>query len=492
MSDWARVSAILERGLDLAAAERDQFFSREAAGDTALLRELRALSESYERADAAAFISEPLAAAEPDLMLDTLHPGQRIGAYEILEEAGRGGMGVVYRARDTRLGRDVAVKCVAEGASASQRERLQTEARLAARLSHPAIATVYALEERDAPAGSGPPQLFLITEFVPGETLRARLARGRLSRPDLDTSARALAGGLAAAHREGVAHGDLKPENIIVRPDGQVKILDFGLAELRREPAPLAAAAAVAGTPGYMAPEQLRGRHADARADVFAFGVLLFEMATGRHPFAGDRGAMLEAALSSRAAYDAPDLPADLAPIVGRCLSPDPAGRFASATELAAALDAAQPREGARDAPSRSVGWFLLHQRIVAALAAAMPVVMWIARPAFDRPWGSLIFLATLAGATIVVALRLNIDFVTREHPGDLRRHLQAVGRTLWMAELGLDTCALAAGLALADRVDWAAAVLFGCGIASIISLSVIEPATTRAALRGLPGKPHR
>jgi hypothetical protein len=491
MSDWARVSAILERGLDLPPAERDQFFSREAGGDAALLEELRALSRSYDRAEAAAFISEPLASAEPDLVLNTLHPGQRIGAYEILEEAGRGGMGVVYRARDRRLGRDVAVKCVAEGARASQRARLENEARMAARLSHPSIATVYALEERPA-AGAGQADLFLISEFVRGETLRAVLARGPLARADLDRYAQAIAGGLAAAHREGIAHGDLKPENVIAGAGGEIKILDFGLAAQRRDAVPLAAPEALAGTPGYMAPEQLRGQPADPRADVFAFGVLLFEMATGRHPFAGDRGAMLEAALSSRAAYDAPDLPARIRGIVRRCLSPDPAARFATAADLVPALAAGS----AADAPAprlaaRSVRWFLVHQRVVSALAAAMPVVMWIARPSFGRPWGSLLFLLTLAGATIVVALRLNIDFVTREHPGDLRRHLHAVGRRLWMAELALDTCVLASGLGLAGRLDWAAAVLFGSGIASIISLSVIEPATTRAALRTLSSKAH-
>jgi hypothetical protein len=362
---------------------------------------------------------------------------------------------------------------------------------MAARLSHPAIATVYALEEREP--GSGSAELFLISEFVRGETLRAVLARGPLARTDLDRYAQAMAGGLAAAHAEGVAHGDLKPENVIVGAGGAVKILDFGLAELRRGTAPLAPVEAIAGTPGYMAPEQLRGQPADPRADVFAFGVLLFEMATGRHPFAGDRGAMLEAALSSRAAYDTPDLSADLAAIVRRCLSPDPAARFASGADVVAALAAGAPLPAGGPAPqARSLRWFLVHQRVVSALAAAMPVVMWIARPAFGRPWGSLLFLLTLAGATVVVALRLNVDFVAREHPSDLRRHLHAVGRRLWMAELALDTCVLASGLALADRLDWAAAVLFGSGIASIISLSVIEPATTRAALRTLlPRQPH-
>ena len=479
MSDWARVSAILERGLDLPPGERDRFFIQEAGADTVLLGELRDLSRSFERAEAQAFISQPLAAAQPDLVLNTLEPGQRVGAYEIIEEAGRGGMGVVYRARDTRLGRDVALKCVAEGANASQRARLEQEARMAARLLHPSIATVFALEEH--PSRAGDTQLFLVQEFVPGETLRARLGRGRLAGSELHRGALAIAEGLAAAHREQIAHGDLKPENIVVRTDGQVKILDFGLAELRHETAPLAHADVLAGTPGYMAPEQLRGQLPDARADVFAFGVLLFEMATGRHPFASDRGAMLEAALSTRAAYEAPDLPPGLAAIVKRCLAPEPAHRFASGSEI---VDALTRPAGA--APDRSLRWFLLHQRIVSALAAAMVLVMWIARPYFTRPWGSLVFLLTLAGATAVVALRLNIHFMGREHPGDLPRHLRHVRRRLWMTEVALDTCVLASGLALADTLDWAAGVLFGCGVASLVSLSVIEPATTRAAIRGL------
>ena len=475
MSDWARVSAILERGLDLPPAERQRFFETEAAGNASLLIELRALSESFERAEAAAFIEEPLAAAQPDLMLNTLRPGQRIGAYEIVEEAGRGGMGIVYRARDTRLGRDAAVKCVAEGASAAQKSRLEREAQLAARLSHPAIATVYALEEIEG-------QLFLVTEFVDGENLRDRLARGQVDEPELSRFAADIARGLAAAHRQGIAHGDLKPDNVIVRRDGQIKILDFGLAETRPDAQTEALhRSGLAGTPGYMAPEQLRGAAATPAADVFAFGVLLFEMATGRHPFAGDRGALLEAALSSRAAFDAPDLPASIAAIVRRSLSPDASARYASAEGIVEALEAGA---GAAPPPGRSLWWFQMHQRIVAGLAIAIPLVAWIVRPEFGRPWGSLVFLLTLAGATVVVMFRLNTDFVARERPAELRAHVKHTRARLLMAELALDAVLFFAALALADRADWAAGLLFGCAVASIISLSVIEPATTRAAIR--------
>ena len=492
MNDWARVSAILERGLDLPRDARDRFFTEEAAGDTALLEELRALAHSYERAEATSFIDEPLASAQPDLVLNTLHAGQRIGAYEILEEAGRGGMGVVYRARDTRLGRDVAVKCVAEGASASQKARLEHEARMAARISHPAIATVYALEEHPAP-GAPQGQLFLVSEFVRGDTLRERLARGAIPEPDLSRFAKAIAAGLAAAHGEGVAHGDLKPDNVILCGPGEVKILDFGLAELHKGVAPVAGADAIAGTPGYMAPEQLRGHQADPRADVFAFGVLLFEMATGRHPFAGDRGAMLEAALSNRAAYDAPDLPPGIGRIVRQCLSPDPRDRFPDAAALSSQLDGGFVKAPAPEPERpRSVWWFLVHQRIVSAVIVTMVLIAWIARPEFGRPWGSLLFLLILAVATVVVALRLNADFIAREHPADLGRHLGAVGRRLWMAELVLDVSALGAGMALADRLDWAAGLLFTGGVSSIIAFSVIEPATTRAALRAISRQKSR
>lgn len=473
MSDWPRVSAILERGLDLPPDARERLFLDEAGDDLALLDELRALAASHDRAEAAAFIGEPLAAAQPDLILNVLQPGQRIGAYEILEEAGRGGMGVVYRARDTRLGRDAAVKCVAEGASAPEKARLEREARLAAQLSHPSIATVYALEEHEG-------QLFLITEFVAGETLRARLARGRIDEPDLSRIAAAMTGGLAAAHARGIAHGDLKPENVIMGTDGRVRIVDFGLAETRHDATPIAPDG-LAGTPGYMAPEQWRGGGATPAADVFSFGVVLFEMATGRHPFAGDRGALLEAALSTRSAFDAPGLPPGIAATVRGCLSPDPRDRFADAGALKAALGDPTPAS-----PGRAVWWFQVHQRVVSGLAAAIPAVAWVVRPEFGRPWGSLVFLLTLAGATVVIMTRLSAHFVARERPSELGAHLARNQRRLLAAELGLDVVLLVAALTLAGRDDLAAGLLFACATASLISLSAIEPATTRAALRDL------
>lgn len=475
MSDWPRVAAILERALEQPAADRARFIEQAAGGDAALLTELRALVASHARAEAASFIDEPLAAARPDLVFNLLAPGERIGPYEILEEAGRGGMGIVYRARDTRLGRDVAVKCVAEGAGARERERLAREARLAARLSHPAIATVYALEERDD-------QLFLISEYVSGETLAARLARGAIDEHGLRRTAAALADGLAAAHRGGVVHGDLKPANVVIGDEGAVKILDFGLAGERGDIAP-AAASALAGTPGYMAPEQLRGAPADARADVFSFGVLLFEMATGRHPFAGDRGALLEAALSGRTPFATTGVPPALAPIIERALRPAPDARFASGVELAEAL-ASDPRPR----PGRSLWWFQVHQRTVAAFAVAAPAVLWLVRQDLPRPWGSALFVLTFAGATAVLMFRLNADFVARERPADLERHVANTRTRIVSAELTLDAVLLAAALSLGGTSDGAAALLAGLAVASFLALTIIEPATTRAALDGIRG----
>ncbi|MBV8201832.1 MAG: protein kinase [Acidobacteria bacterium] len=292
-----------------------------------------------------------------------LQPGTRMGPYEIVAPLGAGGMGEVYRARDPRLGREVALK-VLPGAFAGdpdRQRRFEQEAQATGRLNHPNLLSVFDVGEH---AG----QPYLVAELLEGQSLRQLLDRGALPlRTALDYAGQ-IAGGLAAAHGRGVVHRDLKPANLFVTSDGRVKILDFGLAKLSPQEArdDLAAAttAGVAtetgvliGSIGYMSPEQLRGLPADARADIFAFGVILFEMLAGRHPFA--RASAVEtmsAVLHQEApglASLVPDLPPALDRIVHHCLEKNPADRFHSVHDLALQLDdAAAPEPPSRPRPA--------------------------------------------------------------------------------------------------------------------------------------------
>ena len=250
--------------------------------------EVLSLLDHHSRAGA--FLSQPAAEQAIELLLDDepLAPGAVVGAYTIVREIGRGGMGRVYLASDATLGRTVALKALAPHLlrDPAQRERLRVEARAAAALTHPGICTVYALEEIDG-------ELYIATEFVDGHTLGEEIrAPRRPSRDEMLRTARELAAALASAHAKGIVHRDLKPENVMRGRDGRLKILDFGLARIdaaaRPRPAPrMTQPGMLIGTPAYMAPEQINGLPVDARADVFAFGVLLYEYACGAHPFAG-------------------------------------------------------------------------------------------------------------------------------------------------------------------------------------------------------------
>jgi serine/threonine-protein kinase len=276
--------------------------------------------------------------------------GETLSHYEIVGKIGAGGMGEVYRARDPRLGREVAIKVLPSSLSQNTKRlaRFEQEARAVGALNHPNVLAIY-----DVGNDRGIP--FLVTELLEGETLRDRINSGSLTRRKAVEYAAQIADGLAAAHGRNIVHRDLKPDNIFITRDGHLKILDFGLAKLtERDPSnpvstespteALTDANVVVGTPGYMSPEQLHGEPADARSDIFAFGVILYEMISGRRPFVGDSAAEISASImrddpTPLSGLDRP-VPPTLDRMVRQCLEKSPDERFESAHDLAHMLRA--------------------------------------------------------------------------------------------------------------------------------------------------------
>src|SRR6266508_1652278 len=280
----------------------------------------------------------------------TLSSGARLGPYEILAPLGAGGMGEVWRAKDPRLGREVAIKVLPASFSqdADRLRRFEQEARAAGVLNHPNIAAVY-----DTGTHEGAP--FVVSELLEGETLRDRLAGGALPQRKTIDYALQVAHGLAAAHEKGIVHRDLKPENLFVTKDGRVKILDFGLAKLvhpeERGPLteiPTATArtepGVVLGTLGYMSPEQVRGQPADVRSDIFAFGAIIYEMLSGQRAFSGASAADTMSAILMKEPPELSLTNRAISPgldrIVRHCLEKNSEQRFHSAHDLAFDLEA--------------------------------------------------------------------------------------------------------------------------------------------------------
>lgn len=268
--------------------------------------------------------------------------GESLLQYEILDQIGKGGMGVVYLARDVRLGRTVALKVLPPGQSADpkRKQRFLREARAAAALNHPNIVGLY---EIGADRGVD----FIAMEFVPGESLHAKIQRGRLALAEISSYAAQIAAALAKAHASGVVHRDLKPGNIMITPEGEVKLLDFGLAQLSHHQTPskadsektetlseLTQIGSVQGTVAYMSPEQARGEAVDKRSDIFSFGVVLYEMLTGFRPFQGNNTVSILHAI----AFEQPapverlrtETPAALVEILGQCIEKHPEHRAQS------------------------------------------------------------------------------------------------------------------------------------------------------------------
>jgi len=274
----------------------------------------------------------------------SLNAGDKLGPYEIIEAAGAGGMGEVFKAKDTRLDRTVAIKILPTAIASMPgfRQRFEREAKAISSLNHPNICTLYDVgHENDAD--------FLVMEYLEGETLSDRLLKGPIPYDELIQLAVQIAAALDSAHQQGMIHRDLKPGNVMLTKDG-AKLLDFGLAKLQQESeaaqgvspitqtTPLTGAGTILGTIQYMAPEQLEGKEADARSDIFAFGALLYEMATGKRAFEGKSNATLIAAIIEREPASisviVPNMPPLFERLVKKCLSKDPQKRWQSASDL--------------------------------------------------------------------------------------------------------------------------------------------------------------
>lgn len=369
---WKEVERVLAEARALPSDARGAHIIAACGTDLELRREVELLLKQSESAEQRAGAGIVDARDQPTTRGRLA--GQHLGPYELTSLLGVGGMGEVYRARDVRLGRDVAVK-VLPAQLEEDRDRLarfQQEARAAAALSHPNVVTVFDVGVQD-----GVP--WLVMELLQGHTLRSSLGAGHALplRQALDYAIQ-IARGLAAAHGANIVHRDLKPENVFVTNDGQVKLLDFGLAKLTESAHGLTSVATVntsagvvLGTVAYMAPEQARGLDADHRTDLFAFGVVLYEMLAGHPPFRGAFGADVLAAILNAdppsLAGSRSDLPAELLRIVARCLSKRPELRFQSAADLVFALEGISVGADASAVTTRrrpGVGW------LVAAIVA--------------------------------------------------------------------------------------------------------------------------
>ncbi|MEX2662920.1 MAG: serine/threonine-protein kinase, partial [Vicinamibacterales bacterium] len=383
-----------------------------------------------------------------------------------------------------RLGRKVALKALPPDYTRDpgRRERLRREARAAASLTHPSIATIFALEELEG-------ELYMVSELVRGRTLRDEIRDGPMLPEVLRRTLIDIADALGAAHAQGIVHRDLKPENIIRCPDGRVKILDFGLARpveggMNPTVTRLTQAGAAVGTPGYMAPEQLAGGTVDPRADVFAFGVLATELATGEHPFGPDSAAMVERmaqlmdgqSVLRSGTWSAPDVQR----IARRCLHASPDERFASGTELAMALRAREAGQ-TRMTAHAALWWWQFHQAAIALALAAMPAVAWTIRPWIGAPRGSWLFFAALILATVSITARMNLVFTSRVHASNLPDQRAAIYPWVVGVDAVLALLMIVAALVLQNQ-DAVAGLVITLGTVILLSLAFIEPATTRAA----------
>jgi hypothetical protein len=367
-----------------------------------------------------------------------LSPGTRLGPYEVVAPLGAGGMGEVYRARDTKLDRDVALKTLPESFAhdADRLTRFELEAKTLAALNHAYIAQIYGLEQ--APAGSA-----IVMELVDGEDLAIRCARGPIALDEALPNARQIAEALEAAHEAGIVHRDLKPANIKVRPDGTVKVLDFGLAKLSATGATGASGATgaitspaltmqgvILGTAAYMSPEQAKSKPVDKRADIWAFGCVLYEMATGRRPFEGEDVTDTIAAVVSKEP-DWTDVPTELRRLLHHCLQKDPRRRLRDIGDVWTLLDEQSESAESAPAPRWITGGVAAMAVIAIVVATALAYVHFRESPS-TPPQVSRLHIALPTGAAPDLNMQISPDgrrlaYLGRGSDGEVRVYVRAL-----------------------------------------------------------------
>jgi len=405
---WKQVEALFEAAQQQPPDQRAEFLRKACPDDPELCAGVESLLRAAERGDRTAVTPSRPPAGQPF----ALKPGTKLANFEIVALIGTGGMGEVYRARDLRLKREVAIKILPPDFAGTRDRiaRFEREARAASALNHPNIVSVYDIGQEGGVS-------FIVSELVDGETLAVISQRGALPPRKLIDVGTQICEGLAAAHAAGVIHRDLKPGNIMLTRDGRVKIVDFGLA--RREAPPSGAESTsdsttveashpgmIVGTPRYMSPEQVRGEGADARSDLFSLGVLLYEMASGKRAFGGSSSMEV---MSSILKDEPPELPEALPPaldrIVRRCIEKEPSRRFQSAADLGFALHslAQPPKRDERPQRRRWLPWAAL-----LAIAATAGTAYWLGvhpRRASSPPEPTLRLLTNDSGETHSAAI---------------------------------------------------------------------------------------
>jgi serine/threonine protein kinase len=485
---YRRISELAYFVSKLPESEREAFLERECP-DADMREEVLSLVRfMLDTNDATPFIVDPPRVAEP------LSAGQRIGPYEIVREIGRGGMGVVYLAKDVTLGSPVALKVMhaAIAWDENQRARFLREAQIVRSLSHPGIVTVFQFHDFDG-------VLCIASEYVDGMNLRTRLAGGALSLKEAAQIGIKIAEVLTAAAARDIVHRDLKPENVMCTTDGRVKVLDFGLAKNvdavasatnHQWSTSLTSRHVIVGTPAYMAPEQLKGAAVDTRTDLFALGTILYELASGNHPFdAGDPSETAARILI----HDPKPLTenrrlrgARLDAIVRKCLAKEPSVRYQSATELHGDLEKfVAIRDDDEPAPAAGPDhrqWWRVHQYAITAIYAVIATAAWRATAMgfIESPF---IYAVAICAAAAGGSARMHLIFVERTNASKTADEIARIGGFIKYADwLFTLLFAGSAALLVVGMHQLVAATVVASAIMFTYAFLVIEPATTRKA----------